>query len=72
MKTEKELNAEILKITMTIKDNYPELSKYVEEMPVTLPDKTSPEINNEHLTNYYNSLKELLNKYVENQGTNGL
>ena len=40
MKTEAELNADILKVTMTIKDEYPELSKYISEMPVTVPNET--------------------------------
>ena len=45
MKTEKELNDAILKITMKIRNDYPELSKYLSEMPVTIPDITNPEIN---------------------------
>ncbi len=66
MQTEKELNEKILKITIKIQEKYPELSKYIAEMPVTIPDKASPEINIEHLNNYYNSLNELVKKYVEN------
>ncbi len=66
MQTEKELNEKILKITIKIQEKYPELSKYIAEMPVTIPDKAFPEINIEHLNNYYNSLNELVKKYVEN------
>lgn len=29
---------------MTIKDQHPELSKYIEEMPVTIPNEKHPEI----------------------------
>ena len=60
---EKELNAKILKITMTIRDHYPELSKYLEEMPVTVPSEKDPEITLKHLQTYYESLNSLLNKY---------
>ena len=62
--TEKELNAKILKITMTIKDKYPELSKYIEEMPVTIPDEKHPEITPNNLKTYYDSLNSVLNKYI--------
>ena len=38
METEQELNGKILKITMTIQEKYPELSKYLGEMPVTISE----------------------------------
>jgi hypothetical protein len=60
---EKELNAKILKITMMIREQHPELSKYLEEMPVTMPDEKHPEITVVNLMAYYDSLKSLLNKY---------
>lgn len=65
MKNEKELNEDILKITMLIQEKYPELSKFITEMPVTVPNTESPEINNQHLLNYYDSLKTLVDKYKE-------
>jgi len=60
---EKDLNSKILKITMKIKDHYPELSKYLEEMPVTIPSENDPEITLNNLKTYYDSLNSLLNKY---------
>jgi hypothetical protein len=60
---ENDLNAKILKITMRIKDHYPELSQYLEEMPVTIPSENDPEITLKHLSAYYESLNSLLNKY---------
>lgn len=67
MKTEKELNANILKITMTIKDQYPELSKYLDEMAVTIPDEKDPEITRKNLQTYFDSLIALLEKYKSEQ-----
>ncbi|MFA6271142.1 MAG: hypothetical protein WC657_08115 [Candidatus Paceibacterota bacterium] len=61
--TEKDLNSKILKITMRIKDHYPELSKYLEEMPVTVPSENDPEITLNQLKSYYESLNSLLQKY---------
>lgn len=66
MKTEAQLNADILKITLLIRKEYPELTKYIAEMPVTIPNEESPEINAKILADYYNSLKEMMTKYGEN------
>jgi len=51
------------KITMIINDQYPELSKYLEEMPVTIPVDKKPGITLQNLNAYYESLNVLLNKY---------
>jgi len=64
---EKELNSKILKITLKINDQYPELSKYLEEMPVTIPVDKKPEITLKNLSAYYESLNVLLNKYIKEQ-----
>jgi hypothetical protein len=64
MGTEKELNAQILEITLKIKDHYPELSKYLEEMTVTIPDEKDPEITRKSLQLYYDSLSSVLHKYL--------
>ena len=66
METETEINAAILKITTLIQVEYPELVKYLNEMPVTIPDVESPEINLTILKEYYNSLESLLSKYTPN------
>jgi hypothetical protein len=60
---EKDLNSKILKITMRIKDHYPELSPFLEEMPETVPSENDPEITLNHLKAYYESLNSLLKKY---------
>lgn len=65
--TERDLNLKIMEITMNIKNQYPELSKYIEEMPVTIPDEKNPEITLEKLNAYYNSLTTILNKYIFEQ-----
>ena len=67
MKTEAQLNADILKITLMIRERYPELSKYISEMPVTIPNVESPEINAKILADYYDSLEAIMKKYAQNQ-----
>ncbi len=66
MKTEAELNENIVKMTMTIRNEYPELMKFLGEMPVTIPNSESPEINVKILQDYYDSLEDLLRKYAPN------
>lgn len=61
---EKDLNLKILEITLKIQDQYPELSKYIEEMPVTIPDEKKPEITLKFLQSYYDSLNDVLSKYL--------
>ena len=66
MKTVGELNDSILKTTMLIKKEYPELSKYLLEMPETIPDVKNPEMNQKVYQEYLNSLNEILDKYAPN------
>ncbi|MDP2387809.1 MAG: hypothetical protein Q8M29_15660 [Bacteroidota bacterium] len=58
------VNKMILKTTMKIYEYYPELSKYLEEMTVTIPMLEKPNISLYNLTMYYYSLNSLLNKYI--------
>lgn len=66
MKRETELNESILKITMTIRNEFPELMKFLNEMPITIPTEKYPEINHKILQEYLDSLLELLRKYAPN------
>ena len=50
-------------ITMLIEEKHPELSKFLLEMPVTIPDVDHPRVDDEMLQNYYQSLCDLLKEY---------
>jgi hypothetical protein len=63
MKTETELEKDILNITSKIQMEYPELSKYIKEIPVNISKKDKDDINNGNMEEYYNSLVELLAEY---------
>lgn len=62
MKTEKELNARIMELINKIRDERPELVKYIDEMPITIPSDSDPEISQKVLKDYIISLKDLLKK----------
>ena len=66
MKTENEINKGILETTMVIDEKFPELLKYIDEMPITIPNINEPEINETNLRDYQSSLDILLNKYATN------
>jgi len=62
METEKQLNAKILAKTAEIFEKKPELAEFLSEMLITIPNKERPEINNEILKDYYESLNHLFQK----------
>ena len=62
MKTVKILLAEISDLIGEIETNYPELYKYLDENPITIPNMVSPKIGTKELENYLESLQDLLNK----------
>ena len=66
MKTEKDLMENISKLTTTIRSEFPELMKFLNEMPETIPKVGSPEITRKSLDDYFNSLENLLLKYAPN------
>jgi hypothetical protein len=59
----KELNSKIVGITLTINEQCPELSEFLEEMPATIPNENDPEMTLSHLLAYYESLNSILNNY---------
>ncbi len=70
MKTETELNEMILGVKNLISTKYPELLKFLDEMPVTIPTKETPEINIKALSAYYKSLVDMVEDYKENNARN--
>ncbi len=68
IKAEKKINNAILKITLKIKEQLPELSKYLLEMPIAIaPNNENPKMNLNLLQEYYKSLEDLIQNYTANQ-----
>lgn len=65
MKLSQSILSEIMEITRDIEENYPELEKYLDERPLTLPNENDPEakVDNEALKKYLSSLKAMVKKY---------
>lgn len=65
MKTVAEWDQDILNITFKIHQDFPELSKYIKEMPVKFSEEEKTDVNLRNLMDYYNSLVELVGKYSD-------
>ena len=64
MKTEEqEVIDKIIASTTQIQEKYPELSKFLGEMPITIPNENNPKINISILKEYSESLIQILKKY---------
>lgn len=65
MKTKAELEQDIINITMKIELEFPELLKYIKEMPVKDSGADTVNITVQNLEEYYNSLEEILIEYAK-------
>lgn len=69
MRVEKSLNSKIMKVTMKLQDQYPELYQHIEEMTMTIPTETNQEVSLKNLKAYYDSLVTMLGQYIANHPT---
>ena len=65
MKNLHKLLSEITKLTKKIETDYPELYKYLDENPMTVPTQSDPSIDNKILQKYLESLRQLLKNHIE-------
>lgn len=62
-----QITQEILQVTLDITQKYPELSKYINEMPFNSGFREGETVNEEYLEVYLISLKELVDKYEQGE-----
>jgi hypothetical protein len=67
MNSKIELEQGIIKMTTSIWKNYPELAKYITEMPIHISENES--VNMKNLQDYYNSLEKLNSEYSKTHKT---
>ncbi|GEM_PF-6693249 len=63
-RSREEINARILKVTMAIRNNYPELAQHLDEVPVLLNNKVQTAVSLAQLSAYCDTLNSLLDSYV--------
>ena len=59
------LLTEITELTNTIETNYPELYRFLDENPMTIPATDHPHIDKKVMQEYLESLKQLLEHHLE-------
>ncbi|MEJ1222479.1 hypothetical protein [Sediminicola sp. 1XM1-17] len=59
----------ITQLTSNIETNYPELYKFLDENPLTLPNEGHPNLDQSILSAYLDSLKQLLRHHLETHRT---
>lgn len=65
MKNLKTILEEITWLTNNIETNYPELYKYLDENPMTIPKNSHPDVDKKAMEKYLESLKQLLKHHLE-------
>lgn len=70
LESEQDLTTRISELTSLIQEKYPELIPYLGEMPLTVPNEPSPEMNNKVLKDYYDSLYHIVKNHEENKPDN--
>lgn len=61
--SEHDLMDRITKMTNLIQEKYPEFGEFIGEMPITIPNDPSPQVNIRMLQDYFDSLCQILKKY---------
>ena len=67
-KQEKEIDTKILEVINKINKKYPELLKYIDEIPTFERNKDTPDITIKQLNGYYESLCTILMNYGAEHG----
>lgn len=65
MKNLHQLMVEITQLTTDMETNYPELYKFLDENPITIPSEKHPTIDKQALINYLETLKQLLKNHIQ-------
>lgn len=65
MKKIQKLTQEINELTVRIEQEYPELYRYLDENPITIPVDDEAKLTYKSFADYLESLKSILEKYME-------
>lgn len=69
MKTILELEQDIINITNKIQDKFPELTKYIVELPGN--NSYNEEITSKNLSDYYHTLEDIISEYTKTHKSSG-
>jgi len=61
----KKIQQEITQLIFTIESEYPELYRFLDEEPITIPYMSSPEIDSKIMQDYLDGLQQIFEHYKE-------
>ncbi len=61
----KNIQKEITQLIYTIESKYPELYRFLDEEPITIPNMANPEIDSKIMQDYLEGLKQIFEHYKE-------
>jgi hypothetical protein len=59
------IQKEITRLTFTIESKYPELYRFLDEEPITIPNMAHPEIDIKIMQDYLEGLQQIFEHYKE-------
>ncbi|QFZ53544.1 hypothetical protein FEZ18_01335 [Oceanihabitans sp. IOP_32] len=65
MKDAQDVIREISELTTMIRTKYPELYRFIDEDPITLPATNNPQMSKEIMENYLERLKFIMKQYLD-------
>lgn len=65
MKEERQILSEITTLINKIETEYPELYRFLDENPITIPSSEHPDLNKKTLEGYLEDLKNLLKHHMQ-------
>ncbi|MGB3151931.1 MAG: hypothetical protein WBB27_14835 [Maribacter sp.] len=65
MKEERQILSEITTLTNKIETDYPELYRFLDENPMTIPSNKHPDLNKKTLEEYLEDLEVLLKHHMQ-------
>jgi len=65
MKTLQDIEDQIIRLTISIEVNYPELYATLDENPLTIPSTAHPKMDKRIMEDYLESLKQILKQYIK-------
>lgn len=72
MESQNGLNEDILITTIKIKEEFPELTKYLDEIPENFLPNAQQGVNSNDLRDYLDSLNQLLESYAKEHTRNDI
>lgn len=71
MKNLQALISEIVELTITLEEQYPERYRFLEEDPITIPSVSNPKLDKKAMQEYSNDLKQMIEGYSQTHKPSG-